>query len=89
MRDEWKKRRQKREQQEMKQRIVKWLALALLLKVGVVQGVTAENTSPGIAVGAKAPAFSLGDQSGKTRALASFLGQQKKVALVFYRSADW
>ncbi len=73
----------------MKLSIVKWLALALLLKINVAQGVAAEKTGPGLAVGAKAPAFSLGDQSGKRHTLSSFLGQQKKVALVFYRSADW
>ena len=57
--------------------------------LSISPGLAAENKAPGIAVGAKAPAFSLKDQNGKSRTLASFLGQQKKVALVFYRSADW
>ncbi len=43
---------------------------------------------PGIAVGAKAPAFKLKDQKGETRSLEEFL-KKGKVALVFYRSAKW
>jgi cytochrome oxidase Cu insertion factor (SCO1/SenC/PrrC family) len=47
----------------------------------------AEKT--GLKVGAEAPAFTLKDQSGKERTLAEFLKGRGKVALVFYRSADW
>lgn len=45
-----------------------------------------ENT--GIAVGQKALAFELKDQSGQLRSLDDFLAEGN-VALVFYRSADW
>ncbi len=45
--------------------------------------------APGIKVGAKAPAFELADQNGKKRSLADLLAPGKKLALVFYRSADW
>lgn len=45
-----------------------------------------ENT--GIALGQKALAFELKDQSGQLRSLDDFLAQGN-VALVFYRSADW
>lgn len=45
-----------------------------------------ENT--GIALGQKALAFELKDQSGQLRSLDEFLAQGN-VALVFYRSADW
>ncbi|MEK7794977.1 MAG: hypothetical protein AAB353_10625 [Candidatus Hydrogenedentota bacterium] len=45
-----------------------------------------ENTGP--KVGAKAPEFTLKDQNGADRVLADFL-KEGKVALVFYRSADW
>jgi cytochrome oxidase Cu insertion factor (SCO1/SenC/PrrC family) len=45
-----------------------------------------EHTGP--KVGEKAPHFTLKDQEGKERTLAEFLGKGK-VALVFYRSADW
>ena len=44
--------------------------------------------SPGLAVGEKAPAFELIDQSGQIRSLANIL-KSGNVALVFYRSADW
>jgi len=42
----------------------------------------------GLEAGVKAPKFTLQDQQGKTRSLDEFLGKGK-VALVFYRSADW
>ncbi len=73
----------------MKVSKLKGLALAMLLSGGFLTGLAAESTGPGIDVGTKAPEFSLGDQSGKTQTLAGIIGQQKKVALVFYRSADW
>ena len=43
---------------------------------------------PGLKVGEKAPSFTLKDQEGKERSLDDFL-KKGKVALVFYRSADW
>jgi AhpC/TSA family len=42
----------------------------------------------GVKVGEKAPAFTLKDQEGKERSLEELL-KKGKVALVFYRSADW
>lgn len=42
----------------------------------------------GLAVGTKAPDFTLKDQAGKEHTLSSLLNRGK-VALVFYRSADW
>jgi peroxiredoxin len=45
-----------------------------------------EKTGP--AIGTKAPAFTLKDQTGKERTLEEVL-KKRKVALVFYRSADW
>ena len=42
----------------------------------------------GLKIGEKAPEFKLKDQDGKERALSEFL-KKGKVALVFYRSADW
>jgi hypothetical protein len=46
------------------------------------------NSGPGLAIGTKAPAFALPDQHGETRTLDELL-KGGKVALVFYRSADW
>ena len=73
----------------MKLSMMRWLAIALLSVGGIAATNAAEKAGPGIAVGAKAPAFSLLDQNGKKQNLGTFLSQQKKVALVFYRSADW
>ena len=42
----------------------------------------------GLKVGEQAPRFTLKDQKGKERSLDEFLNNGK-VALVFYRSADW
>ncbi len=48
----------------------------------------APKEPPGLKVGEKAPRFTLKDQEGKERSLDEFL-KKGKVALVFYRSADW
>jgi cytochrome oxidase Cu insertion factor (SCO1/SenC/PrrC family) len=52
------------------------------------KGKPAPEEQTGLKVGAKAPKFTLKDQEGKERSLDEFLGKGK-VALVFYRSADW
>ena len=44
--------------------------------------------SIGLAVGQKAPAFSLRDQSGRTQTLDTLRGPRGTV-LLFFRSADW
>ncbi len=63
--------------------------LALIFAIGMTRCSVAEPQVPGPALGEKAPEFQLKDQSGKTRSLSDFVGKEKKVALVFYRSADW
>ena len=52
------------------------------------KGKPAAEEQTGLEVGAKAPGFTLKDQAGKERSLDELL-KQGKVALVFYRSADW
>jgi cytochrome oxidase Cu insertion factor (SCO1/SenC/PrrC family) len=52
------------------------------------KGKPAPEEQTGPKVGTKAPRFALKDQEGKERTLDEFLGKGK-VALVFYRSADW
>ena len=49
---------------------------------------SAPEEQTGLKVGEKAPKFALKDQEGKERSLEEFVGK-RKVALVFYRSADW
>jgi len=48
----------------------------------------APEEQTGLKVGEPAPKFTLKDQDGKERRLDEFL-EKGKVALVFYRSADW
>ena len=52
------------------------------------KGKPAPEEQTGVKVGEKAPKFTLKDQEGKERSLDDFL-KKGKVALVFYRSADW
>lgn len=52
------------------------------------KGKPASEEQTGLKVGATAPRFTLKDQEGKERSLDEFLNKGK-VALVFYRSADW
>ena len=65
------------------------LTAGWLLSVAVARA--AEPASPektGLAVGQKAPAFTLKDQNNRDVSLDSLL-KKGPVALVFYRSADW
>ena len=48
----------------------------------------APEEKSGLKVGEKAPRFTLKDQQGAERSLDELL-KKGKVALVFYRSADW
>jgi cytochrome oxidase Cu insertion factor (SCO1/SenC/PrrC family) len=61
-------------------------ALLLALAAGAADKAPEENT--GIKTGTKAPTFTLKDQDGKERSLSDLL-KKGKVALVFYRSANW
>jgi cytochrome oxidase Cu insertion factor (SCO1/SenC/PrrC family) len=62
------------------------IVLALACMIGAADKVPDDKT--GLAVGTKAPAFTLKDQNGKERTLDQFL-KKGPVALVFYRSAAW
>jgi cytochrome oxidase Cu insertion factor (SCO1/SenC/PrrC family) len=62
--------------------------LAAPTAISQVKGKPAPEEQTGLKVGAKAPTFTLKDQEGKERSLDEFLAKGK-VALVFYRSADW
>jgi cytochrome oxidase Cu insertion factor (SCO1/SenC/PrrC family) len=52
------------------------------------EGKPAPEEQSGLEVGEKAPKFTLKDQQGNDRSLDEYL-KKGKVALVFYRSADW
>jgi cytochrome oxidase Cu insertion factor (SCO1/SenC/PrrC family) len=52
------------------------------------QAKPAPEEQTGLTVGTKAPTFTLKDQHGNDRSLDEYL-KKGKVALVFYRSADW
>ena len=51
-------------------------------------GKAAPEEQTGLKVGEKAPKFTLKDQDGNERSLDELL-KKGRVALVFYRSADW
>jgi len=53
-----------------------------------IQVASIEMMSIGLAVGQKAPAFSLRDQFGRTQTLDTLKGSNGTV-LLFFRSADW
>ncbi len=61
--------------------------LASLLFLSMAPSALGE-TSVGLGVGTQAPAFELVDQNGKMRSFESLLSRGK-LAIVFYRSADW
>ena len=67
-------------------RTVPGIGISLVL-AGLAGGAFASDAD-GLPVGTTAPAFELTDQSGETRSLASLLGGGK-LAVVFFRSADW
>ena len=62
--------------------------LAVPAARGQEKGKAAPKELTGLKVGARAPGFTLKDQEGRERTLDEFL-KKGKVALVFYRSADW
>jgi hypothetical protein len=55
---------------------------------GTIQMASIELMSIGLAVGQKAPAFSVRDQSGRIQTLDTLRGR-KGTVLLFFRSADW
>jgi cytochrome oxidase Cu insertion factor (SCO1/SenC/PrrC family) len=74
---------------------IRWMVLVLTLSLLTAPDLRAQGKAKpapeeqtGLKVGEKAPKFTLKDQEGKERSLDEFLGKGK-VALVFYRSADW
>ena len=72
----------------MKLALIGWMAAASCLPVwGQLQGLH-DAAQIGLAAGAIAPEFSLLDQFGQRRTMASLMGPEGLV-LVFFRSADW
>ncbi len=59
-----------------------------ILEGDAIRVKSVESTSIGIAVGQKAPAFSLHDQLGRVQTLETLKGRSGTV-LLFFRSADW
>ena len=67
------------------------LAAIALLVVATTTGSQPAAPDPrtvGPQVGSKVPAFTLPDQTGQSRTLASLMGP-KGAIIVFFRSADW
>lgn len=68
--------------------VVVLLAAPTVYSQGKGKGKPASEEQTGQKVGEKAPRFTLKDQEGAERSLDEFLNRGK-IALVFYRSADW
>jgi cytochrome oxidase Cu insertion factor (SCO1/SenC/PrrC family) len=69
--------------------VVLGLAIVAVPSLGAGQeGKPAPEANTGLAVGEPAPRFTLKDQAGNERSLDNFL-KKGKLALVFFRSADW
>lgn len=64
------------------------LCFAWLAPIAMAEPKPADEEKTGLAVGEKAPAFTLKDQSGEERSLSGLL-EAGPVALVFTRSAEW
>lgn len=71
-------------------RLITMLALgfAWLTPAALAEPKPADPAKTGIAVGEKAPDFTLKDQNGEERSLEGLL-ESGPVALVFTRSAEW
>lgn len=70
-------------------RLAATLAISsLIFAVGVSAAEPAAPENTGLAVGQKAPPFTLKDQNDREVSLDSLL-KKGPVALVFYRSASW
>ena len=65
-----------------------FLPLVTSMVQGQEKGKPAPEEQTGLAVGEKAPDFVLKDQNSEQQSLKGLL-KKGKVALVFYRSADW
>ncbi len=61
---------------------------AVVEEAGKAAEVLERQEGEQVGVGHRAPAFALKDQNGVERTLGALVEKQK-VALVFYRSADW
>jgi cytochrome oxidase Cu insertion factor (SCO1/SenC/PrrC family) len=64
------------------------MSVSLASAVVSAQTKSAPLDQTGLEIGANAPRFTLTDQEGQRRILDDLL-KSGKVALVFYRSADW
>ena len=64
-----------------------WIGLLCLVTTGL-NAAEASQTSHGLKIGQKAPAWDLKDPLGQTHTLYQHL-EKGPLALIFYRSADW
>ena len=70
-------------------RVALTLVLLAVVFASNVGADDADGTIPGVAIGEKAPTFSLTDQHGKSTQLNDLLKKDRMLAVVFHRSADW
>ncbi len=72
----------------MKLTMLVLISLVVVFSLGAPRFAAAAEEQTPIAVGQKAPTFTLTDHNGKEQSLEALL-KNGKVALVFYRSAGW
>ncbi len=65
-----------------------FIAFSATIALAQAGAKAAPDKPSGLKVGSPAPRFSLKDQAGRIRTLDDLL-KEGKVALVFYRSAEW
>ena len=72
-------------------RMLRWLLPCIIASLVASAAEAPREAAPektGLAVGQKAPGFTLRDQQGRAVSLETLL-QRGPVAVVFHRSADW
>lgn len=69
--------------------ILRYILFVGMLLFSVSTFVSVHADEIGLSVGEKAPAFNLMDQGGKPTSLSDLTAEHGKVALAFFRSADW
>ena len=67
---------------------VVWALVSLAAQLTAQQPVLPDVQKLGPQIGNRVPDFTLVDQKGQSRPLASLMGR-KGIMLVFFRSADW
>lgn len=64
-------------------------SITLCFALAATSLLAAQDEHPGLAIGKRAPNFTLKDQNNEPVQLVELLKKNGSVAVVFHRSADW